>query len=194
MINIREVCALVCSGIDYNKYCTYCAMRGMHCISRDSFFEISYYIYSVIETICTEEFEKVADELRERESWVATCDAGWSHWGWCANEAWYPVRDFETGKIVCMLVLQKPRVQLSKGGKQETLFEGNYKGSSKSMEGYAFQLTVDWLSNHDILKNLKHIVMDKDGCITNLFKCDERCKHITPKYDPGHCKKTMSHR
>ena len=116
-------------------------------------------------------------------------DFGWSQWR-NANAGVYVIIDVTTGKVMHQIVLTKACTQRV-GGKEILISKGNYFGTSKGMEGFAFCKMLDWLEEKQLLLYLQVFVCDQDSLELHKLKTNPCVSHVDIVHNPGHTKKNF---
>ncbi len=121
---------------------------------------------------------------------VLSGDFGWSQQRQ-GNAGAYIIMDTKTKKVLHQVILVKEQQQTYKGVSQ-IIQAGNYCGTSKGMEGEAFQCTLRWLEKKGLLPYFKAMVCDQDSSVLQQLQDDPRTSgHVKVLLDPGHTKKNF---
>ncbi|KAL6074219.1 hypothetical protein QOT17_004250 [Balamuthia mandrillaris] len=111
-------------------------------------------------------------------------DGAWSHRR-NANHGVYSIMDTSNNKVLYQVVLSKDKARVLQSGKEVTVVEGDYDGTSKGMEAEGFRRAIDWLEEKKLLPQLRTYVCDQDSSVLNE---DARLTNVKIVHDPGHLK------
>jgi hypothetical protein len=183
----RDVFASVMAGIDYERYRLQEVMRGGTPVSKDTWYAHQTTVYnSIIQIAESKEVEYLQMLKATGQRLVFCADAAWSHRGYEANQCCWLLLNAENKQIALAVILTKSRWE-----KGQEVHKGNYKGSSKGMEGEAMDRGVARLKKNGLLSLVAGWVCDKDSSVSEQLKANPDTAHIPIYYDPGHIKKNF---
>ena len=183
----RDVVASVMAGIDYERYRLQEVMRGGTPMSKDTWYAHQATVYrSVIQIAESKELEYLQMMKATGQRLVFCADAAWSHRGYEANQCCWLLLNAENKQIALAVILTKSRWE-----KEQEVHKGNYKGSSRGMEGEAMERGVARLKENGLLPLVAGWVCDKDSSVSEQLKANPDTAHIPIHYDPGHIKKNF---
>ena len=183
----RDVVASVMAGIDYERYRLQEVMKGGTPVSKDTWYTHQSTVYnSIIEVAESKEVEYLQMLRATGQRLVFCADAAWSHRGYEANQCCWLLLNAENKQIALAVILTKSRWE-----KGEEVHKGNYKGSSRGMEGAAMETGIARLKENGLLQLVQGWVCDKDSSVSEQLKANPDTAHIPIHYDPGHIKKNF---
>ena len=175
------------AGIDYDRYRLQEVMRGGTPVSKDTWYTHQATVYnSIIQIAESKEVEYLQMLKATGQRLVFCADAAWSHRGYEANQCCWLLLNAENKQIALAVILTKSRWE-----KGQEVHKGNYKGSSKGMEGEAMDRGVARLKQNGLLPLISGWVCDKDSSVSEQLKANPDTAHIPIHYDPGHIKKNF---
>ena len=183
----RDVVASVMAGIDYERYRLQEVMRGGTPMSKDTWYAHQATVYnSIIQIAESKEVEYLQMMKATGQRLVFCADAAWSHRGYEANQCCWLLLNAENKQIALAVILTKSRWE-----KGQEVHKGNYKGSSRGMEGEAMERGVARLKKNGLLSLIAGWVCDKDSSVSEQLRANPDTAHIPIHYDPGHIKKNF---
>ena len=183
----RDVVASVMAGIDYERYRLQEVMRGGSPMSKDTWYAHQATVYnSVIQIAESKEVEYLQMLKATGQQLVFCADAAWSHRGYEANQCCWLLLNAQNKQIALAVILTKSRWE-----KGQEVHKGNYKGSSKGIEGEAMERGVARLKRNGLLPLIGGWVCDKDSSVSEQLRANPDTAHIPIHYDPGHIKKNF---
>ena len=183
----RDVVASVMAGIDYERYRLLEVMRGGSPMSKDTWYAHQATVYnSIIQIAESKEVEYLQMMKATGQRLVFCADAAWSHRGYEANQCCWLLLNAENKQIALAVILTKSRWE-----KGQEVHKGNYKGSSRGMEGEAMERGVARLKKNGLLSLIAGWVCDKDSSVSEQLAANPDTAHIPIHYDPGHIKKNF---
>ena len=183
----RDVVASVMAGIDYERYRVQETMRGGTLMSKDTWYAHQRTVYKSIIRIAENKEVEYLQMLKATGQQLVFCaDAAWSHRGYEANQCCWLLLNADNKQIALAVILTKSRWE-----KGQEVHKGNYKGSSKGMEGEAMDRGVARLKANGLLSLVGGWVCDKDSSVSEQLKANADTSHIPIYYDPGHIKKNF---
>ena len=183
----RDVVASVMAGIDYERYRLQQVMLGVTPMAKSTWYDHQSTVYNSIIQIAESKEVEYLQMLRATGQRLVFCaDAAWSHRGYEANQCCWLLLNAENKQIALAVILTKPRWE-----KGEEVHKGNYKGSSRGMEGEAMERGIARLKDNGLLHLVQGWVCDKDSSVSEQLKANPDTAHIPIHYDPGHIKKNF---
>ena len=183
----RDVVASVMAGIDYERYRLQQVMQGVTPMAKSTWYEHQSTVYNSIIQIAESKEVEYLQMLRATGQRLVFCaDAAWSHRGYEANQCCWLLLNAENKQIALAVILTKSRWE-----KGEEVHKGNYKGSSRGMEGMAMDKGIARLKENGLLPLVQGWVCDKDSSVSEQLKANPDTAHIPIHYDPGHIKKNF---
>ena len=183
----RDVVASVMAGIDYERYRLQQVMLGVKPMARSTWYDHQSTVYNSIIQIAESKEVEYLQMLRATGQRVVFCaDAAWSHRGYEANQCCWLLLNAENKQIALAVILTKSRWE-----KGQEVHVGNYKGSSRGMEGAAMETGIARLKENGLLSLVQGWVCDKDSSVSEQLKANPDTAHIPIHYDPGHIKKNF---
>ena len=183
----RDVVASVMAGIDYERYRLQQVMLGVTPMAKSTWYDHQSTVYNSIIQIAESKEVEYLQMLRATGQRLVFCaDAAWSHRGFEANQCCWLLLNAENKQIALAVILTKPRWE-----KGEEVHKGNYKGSSRGMEGEAMERGIARLKDNGLLHLVQGWVCDKDSSVSEQLKANPDTAHIPIHYDPGHIKKNF---
>ena len=183
----RDVVASVMAGIDYERYRLQQVMQGVTPMAKSTWYDHQSTVYNSIIQIAESKEVEYLQMLRATGQRLVFCaDAAWSHRGYEANQCCWLLLNAENKQIALAVILTKPRWE-----KGEEVHKGNYKGSSRGMEGEAMERGIARLKDNGLLHLVQGWVCDKDSSVSEQLKANPDTAHIPIHYDPGHIKKNF---
>ena len=175
------------AGIDYERYRLQEVMRGGTPMSKDTWYAHQATVYnSIIQIAESKEVEYLQMMKATGQRLVFCADAAWSHRGYEANQCCWLLLNAENKQIALAVILTKSRWE-----KGQEVHKGNYKGSSRGMEGEAMERGVARLKKNGLLSLIAGWVCDKDSSVSEQLRANPDTAHIPIHYDPGHIKKNF---
>jgi hypothetical protein len=206
----------------YTAYSDFLSILGFKHISHTTFYRYYEKVLRSLETVATKSFDKVIELLREVflpngqmkqppdgippefTMLSISMDGSWSHPRNAGQHA-YTIRVSAPHapqvhkKILYQVVLHKSRTRSG-----ILVHQGNYDGSSKSMEAHAFEVARNYLlgaglledsdSKHALVPKIRSIVSDQDCAILKNVNEEQMFKNVTVFFDLGHQKKNLKKR
>ena len=168
-------------------------------------------VCEAIETAGKQHFKEYRMELlrllesREIDHICIALDGAWTHRGRKSIMHSFIVHAYDLKTILMLITKQKQHkmlllVKSEEGDNLENgefvkeyivVKTGNYKGSSKGMEGDAMEEAMKELGEDGLLKYVKYICSDDDGAIVKIVEDQEGTMHIIICHDPGHRQKNL---
>ena len=183
----RDVVASVMAGIDYERYRLQQVMQGVTPMAKSTWYDHQSTVYNSIIQIAESKEVDYLQMLRATGQRLVFCaDAAWSHRGYEANQCCWLLLNAENKQIALAVILTKSRWE-----KGEEVHKGNYKGSSRGMEGMAMDKGIARLKENGLLPLVQGWVCDKDSSVSEQLKANPDTAHIPVHYDPGHIKKNF---
>ena len=183
----RDVVASVMAGIDYERYRLQQVMQGVTPMAKSTWYDHQSTVYNSIIQIAESKEVEYLQMLRATGQRLVFCaDAAWSHRGYEANQCCWLLLNAENKQIALAVILTKSRWE-----KGEEVHKGNYKGSSRGMEGEAMERGIARLKENGLLQLVQGWVCDKDSSVSEQLKANPDTVHIPIHYDPGHIKKNF---
>ena len=183
----RDVVASVMAGIDYERYRLQQVMLGVTPMAKSTWYDHQSTVYNSIIQIAESKEVEYLQMLRATGQRLVFCaDAAWSHRGYEANQCCWLLLNAENKQIALAVILTKSRWE-----KGEEVHKGNYKGSSRGMEGMAIDKGIARLKENGLLPLVQGWVCDKDSSVSEQLKANPDTAHIPIHYDPGHIKKNF---
>ena len=175
------------AGIDYERYRLQQAMQGVTPMAKSTWYDHQSTVYNSIIQIAESKEVRYLQMLRATGQRLVFCaDAAWSHRGYEANQCCWLLLNAENKQIALAVILTKSRWE-----KGEEVHKGNYKGSSRGMEGEAMERGIARLKENGLLQLVQGWVCDKDSSVSEQLKANPDTAHIPIHYDPGHIKKNF---
>ena len=183
----RDVVASVMAGIDYERYRLQQVMQGVTPMAKSTWYDHQSTVYNSIIQIAESKEVEYLQMLRATGQRLVFCaDAAWSHRGYEANQCCWLLLNAENKQIALAVILTKSRWE-----KGQEVHKGNYKGSSRGMEGEAMERGIARLKENGLLSLVQGWVCDKDSSVSEQLKANPDTAHIPIHYDPGHIKKNF---
>ena len=183
----RDVVASVMAGIDYERYRLQQVMLGVTPMAKSTWYDHQSTVYNSIIQIAESKEVEYLQMLRATGQRLVFCaDAAWSHRGYEANQCCWLLLNAENKQIALAVILTKARWE-----KGQEVHKGNYKGSSRGMEGEAMERGIARLKENGLLSLVQGWVCDKDSSVSEQLKANPDTAHIPIHYDPGHIKKNF---
>ena len=192
-----------------NSYELYkCAVRGQ-VSAADMLKETTWYrrqkeVLLAIEEVAAHYFSQVRARclqrlLRSGESLRVQLNGAWTHRGHKANMHSFLVKDFDQQIVLVIVVLQREHrytyFEDTGGGKKaatHVVTEGNYVGTSKGMEGEAFERALQQLGDSGLLEHISHYCADDDGSVVAILHEKGLLNDkVVLAHDPGHRQKNL---
>src|ERR1700759_2913044 len=137
-------------------------MRGGNPPAKGSRYTHQTTVYnSIIQIAESKEVEYLQMLKAAGQRLVFCADAAWSHRGYEANQCCWLLLNAENKQIALAVILTKSRFE-----KGEEVHKGNYKGSSRGMEGMAMERGVARLKENGLLSLVAGWVCDKDSSVS----------------------------
>jgi len=182
---------LLVSGATYVVRDLLVAAHGDFHLSEASYYRMQGEVCQAIEAECDAIIAEERASIRgSGEKWEATLDGGWSHRGFRATHHCFVVLNHLTGRVVAVKVLSKSVAMRRRSG-VETVFNGNYEGSSKGMEGAAFDAVLAELDDAGSLPSLTKICCDQDSTVARQIGEHPKMQHVDVVNDAGHSAKNF---
>lgn len=183
----RDVVASVMAGIDYERYRLQQVMLGITPMAKSTWYDHQSTVYNSIIQIAESKEVEYLQMLRVTGQRLVFCaDAAWSHRGYEANQCCWLLLNAENKQIALAVILTKSRWE-----KGQEVHKGNYKGSSRGMEGMAMERGIARLKENGLLLLVQGWVCDKDSSVSEQLRTNPDTAHIPVHYDPGHIKKNF---
>ena len=179
-------------------------------MSEATWFKLQKLVCEAIEAMGASYFRTYRKKLKndldkgEMDFLVLALNGAWTHKGYKSRMCSFIVREVNLNEVVVLITLQKENKMLisvsedSSENNDEIIIkeykvvkDGNYKGTSKGMEGAAMEIAVEQLNESGLLKHVKYICTDDDGSIVSIIKNTPEMTHIVISHDPGHRQKNL---
>jgi hypothetical protein len=167
------------AGIDYERYRMQQALGGVKPMAKGTWYQHADEVYGAIVEIAESEEKHCLQRLHAEGRPLVFCgDASWSHRRptYDARQSWW----------VLTVILMKSREV-----KSVTVFEGNYSGSSRGMEGASFDRAVQKLKAAGVVQQWHGFVCDQDSSVHEQLRADPDTAHVALHWDPGHIKRNF---
>ena len=177
------------AGIDYERYRLQQVLGGVVPMSKDTWYNHADTVYQAIIVVAEREEEAALRRLlKEAQPLIFCGDAAWSHRRptYDARQSWWVLINAENGEIVSTVILMKSREEHGK-----VVFQGNYVGSSRGMEGESFDIAVRSLKAADLMELWRGFVCDQDSSVAKQLRADPLTAHVAVHWDPGHIKRNF---
>jgi hypothetical protein len=185
----NTVIANIMTGIDYERYRMQQAMSGAVPMAKGTWYSHADDVYRAIIDIAEREEAKCLQRLRAEARPLVFCgDASWSHrrLTYDARQSWWVLINADDGEIVLTVILMKSREE-----KGKVVFQGNYSGSSRGMEGVSFDVGVQKLKAAGLVQLWHGFVCDQDSSVHEQLRADPDTAHVAIHWDPGHIKRNF---
>ena len=170
----RDVVASVMAGIDYERYRLQQVMQGVQPMAKSTWYDHQSTVYNSIIQIAESKEVEYLQMLRATGQRLVFCaDAAWSHRGYEANQCCWLLLNAENKQIALAVILTKSRWE-----KGQEVYKGNYKGSSRGMEGMAMDRGIARLKENGLLPLVQGWVCDKDSSVSVQLKANPDTAHI----------------
>ena len=167
--NVQVVAAAVLSGQEYSQYADAATLAGDATVCDRTWERYSSEVWTAAEVVTTRELTRCIRSL---------CDAG-DGIGVAADGAWNKRREapqhclalLHKNLPVLVVCIEKPVVGVTQCGDDYVVRPGNYQGSSKGMEGAAWECVAAELDAIDKrFRNLvRAVCVDRDASVTNTI-------------------------
>ncbi|KAL6057869.1 hypothetical protein QOT17_015218 [Balamuthia mandrillaris] len=188
-INLEVVASVVLSGGTWGSYSNERRTQGLTHMCWTTWSRAEKMVWNVVKHLAKETFDEQATKYVEVSNVLLTLagDGAWSHRR-NANHGVYSIVDTSNNKVLYQVVLSKDKARVLQSGKEVTVVEGNYEGTSKGMEAEGFRRAIDWLEEKKLLPQLRTYVCDQDSSVLKILNEDARITNVKIVHDPGHLK------
>ncbi|KAL6056159.1 hypothetical protein QOT17_016279 [Balamuthia mandrillaris] len=151
-INLEVVASVVLSGGTWGSYSDERRTQGLTHMCWTTWSRAEKMVWNVVKHLAKETFDEQATKYVEVSNVLLTLagDGAWSHRR-NANHGVYSIVDTSNNKVLYQVVLSKDKARVLQSGKEVTVVEGNYEGTSKGMEAEGFRRAIDWLEEKKLL-------------------------------------------